>query len=118
MVDTIRMERKYNTMKQIRTAAIVGLGAIGGVVAPGLELALGHENLRVIAGRKRRGRLENGITINNKIWKCSVVAAKESTNPADFVIFAVKNAQVKQAVEDARNQIGSDTSVMSLLNGV
>lgn len=118
MVDTIRMERKYNTMKQIRTAAIVGLGAIGGVVAPGLELALGHENLRVIAGGKRKERLENGIMINNKMWKFSVVDPKESTTPADFVIFAVKNTQLKQAVEDARNQIGSDTIVMSLLNGV
>ena len=67
MVDTIIMERKYNIMKQIRTAAIVGLGAIGGVVAPGLELALGHENLRVIAGGKRKEILENGIMINNKI---------------------------------------------------
>ncbi|CVI67806.1 2-dehydropantoate 2-reductase [Clostridiales bacterium CHKCI001] len=105
-------------MKQIRAVAIIGLGAIGGVVAPGLEQALGHGNLRVVAGGKRKERLENGVIINNKVWKFSVIDPKESTTPADFVIFAVKNTQLKEAIEDARNQIGPNTIVMSLLNGV
>ncbi len=105
-------------MKKIQTAAIIGLGAIGAVVAPGLERVLGHENLRIIAGGKRKERLEQGIWINNKIWKFSVIDPKEQMKPADFVIFAVKNTQLNQAIEDAANQIGPETIVMSLLNGV
>lgn len=105
-------------MKKIRTAAIIGLGAIGGVVAPGLEQVLGHGNLRIIAKGKRKERLEQGISINNKIWKFLVVEPEEQMQPADFVIFSVKNTQLQQAMEDARNQIGPETIVMSLLNGV
>lgn len=105
-------------MKKIQTAAIIGLGAIGAVVAPGLERVLGHENLRIIAGGKRKERLEQGIWINNKIWKFSVIDPKEQMKPADFIIFAVKNTQLNQAIEDAANQIGPETIVMSLLNGV
>ena len=37
-------------MREIKKAALIGLGAIGGFAAPGICKALGSENFCVIAG--------------------------------------------------------------------
>ena len=52
-------------MREIKKAALIGLGAIGGFAAPGICKALGSENFCVIAGGERRKRLErDGVIIN------------------------------------------------------
>lgn len=105
-------------MREMKTAALIGLGAIGGFVAPGLQRVLG-ENFRVIAGGARKERLETeGCVINDKTYHFHIVDPEEETGYADFVIFATKNTQIDQAIQDVKNQIGPDTIVMSLLNGV
>ena len=45
-------------MQQIKTVALIGLGAIGCSVARELCRAVGYDNFRVIAGGARRERLE------------------------------------------------------------
>ncbi|MFR5397144.1 hypothetical protein [Anaerostipes caccae] len=55
-------------MREIKKAALIGLGAIGGFAAPGICKALGSENFCVIAGGERRKRLERdglSLTENN-----------------------------------------------------
>src|SRR5699024_115399 len=105
-------------MREIKTVSLIGLGAIGAFAAPGLNRLLG-ENFRIIAGSDRKKRLEtNGVIINEKHYQFHVVAPEEETGYADLAIFAVKNTQLSQAIKDMRNQIGPDTIVMSLLNGV
>lgn len=105
-------------MREIKTVALVGLGAIGAFVAPRLKEQLGDQ-FRVIAGGARRERLENnGVFINDVNYKFHIVDPKEQTGYADFAIFATKNTQLDQAILDMKHQIGPDTIVMSLLNGV
>lgn len=105
-------------MREIKTVALIGLGAIGGFVAPGLQKQLG-DKFRVIAGGDRKSRLETqGVIINDVNYKFHIVAPEEETEYADFAIFATKNTQLSQAITDMKNQIGPDTIVMSLLNGV
>lgn len=105
-------------MREIKTVSLIGLGAIGAFAAPGLNQLLG-ENFRIIAGSDRKKRLEtNGVIINEKHYQFHVVAPEEETGYADLAIFAVKNTQLSRAIKDMRNQIGPDTIVMSLLNGV
>mgnify|MGYP001623617666 FL=1 len=106
-------------MREIKTAALIGLGAIGGYVAPRLETALGQEGFTVIAGGERKRRLEQeGCCINDTIWKFHIGDPEEAEEPADLVIFAVKYHGLRQAARDAAGYIGKNTILMSLLNGV
>lgn len=74
-------------MREIKTAALIGLGAIGGYVAPRLETALGQEGFTVIAGGERKRRLEQeGCCINDTIWKFHIGDPEEAEEPADLVI--------------------------------
>ena len=105
-------------MKPIQKISLIGLGAMGVFFAPRLADAYG-ENFRVIAGGERRKRLEEqGVTINGINYKFPIVSPEEQGNPADLILIGVKGYSLAQAIEDIRNQVGKDTLIISLLNGV
>lgn len=106
-------------MKKIKTVALIGLGAIGCSIARELRQAVGEENFRVLADGARRERIENqGLVINGEPCHFRVTAPDEETGPADLVIVSVKYLALQQAIADIRNQVGPDTMILSLLNGV
>lgn len=106
-------------MREIKKAALIGMGAIGGFVAPGLCEALGSGGFKVIAGGERRERLDReGVIINGKLWKFQTVDPAWEDDPADLIILSVKFTALDQAIEDIRKQVGKHTVIMSLLNGV
>ena len=106
-------------MREIKNAALIGLGAIGGFAAPKLCEALGEEHFKVIAGGERKERLDrDGMIINGKQWKFRTVDPSSESKPADLIILSVKFTALDQAVEDIRCMVGEDTVIMSLLNGV
>lgn len=106
-------------MKKIETVAIIGLGAIGCTIVPYLSKVLDLENLRIIAGGSRKERLEQkGIMINDTIYKLNVISPDTACKPADLVIVAVKYNQLEQAIKDIKNQVGPDTLILSLMNGI
>ena len=85
---------------------------MGAYFAPRLYEEFG-EKFRVIAGGDRKKRLEeNGIVIKGTRRYFPVV------EPADLVIIAVKGYGLDQAIEDIRNQVGENTVILSVLNGV
>lgn len=97
-------------MKQIKTIALIGLGAMGCALAPGLQKAVGVKNFRVIAGGARKARLEtNGVTINGEIYKFNLVDPDEKVEPADLVIVMVKYGALPSAIRDIAGQVGEDT---------
>ena len=76
-------------MKEIKTVALVGLGAIGAYFADRLQPVLG-DDLRVIAGGARAERIRReGLVINGKQEYYHVVEPGEG-EPADLVIFDPK----------------------------
>ena len=94
-------------MKEIKTVALVGLGAIGAYFADRLQPVLG-DDLRVIAGGARAERIHReGLVINGKQEYYHVVEPGEG-EPADLVIFATKMSGLQQAIEDVRAQIGPE----------
>lgn len=106
-------------MKQIKTVALIGLGAIGCALAPGLQKAVGFQNFRVIAGGARKARLEtDGVTINGANYHFNIVAPDETVEPADLVIVIVKHTALSSAIKDIASQIGEATTVVSFLNGI
>lgn len=104
-------------MKQIRSAVLIGLGAMGSFFAPGLQKALGDE-FRVMAGGERKKRLERGVTINGTACRFPLVEPDAQTGPADLVIVAVKDHALEEALEQVQNQVGPDTILLPVLNGL
>ncbi len=106
-------------MKQLNTVALIGLGAIGCSLAPGLLKAVGPKNFRVIAGGARKKRLENdGMTINGENYHFTIVDPGQKTTPADLVIVIVKYGALPTAIKDIKNQVGDDTIIVSFMNGI
>ncbi|MGN0371909.1 MAG: ketopantoate reductase family protein [Enterocloster sp.] len=105
-------------MKDIRTVALIGLGAIGSYLAGNLQKVLG-DNLRIIAGGSRRERLlRDGIIINGEPFHFHIVSPDEETGYADLAIFITKMTGLEASLKDMKRQIGPDTVIIAPLNGV
>jgi len=105
-------------MNQIKTVSLIGLGAMGSFFAPKLIALLG-DNFRVIADGKRRERLLNsGVTINGVCYKPNTVTPDTHGDPADLIIIAVKGYSLDSAIADIKNQVGPNTLILPVLNGV
>lgn len=104
---------------KIRKVTLIGLGAMGSFFAPKLDAYLGRSNFRVLADGERRKRLESkGVTINGVTHHFSVIPTETEGDPADLIIMAVKYKDLSQAIADIRNQVGPDTQILCVLNGV
>lgn len=104
---------------EIKTVAIVGLGALGILFGNHLSEQMPVENLRIIADRERVSRYQKEqIFCNGKRCDFHYVAPEDETGPADLVIFAVKYQNLQEAIEAARHQVGTHTILLSALNGI
>lgn len=105
-------------MRNINKVALIGLGALGSAYASRLyEMNPGA--IKIIADGERIKRYKKeGIVINGKRYDFTFVAPEEQGEAADLIIVAVKTHQLAQAVIDIRNQVGNNTIILSLLNGI
>ena len=103
----------------IERIAIVGMGALGVLYGDYLTEHLGRERVGFVVNAERReryGRTE--ISANGRRCDFRLIDADEPGDPADLVIFAVKATALDQAMEDAAGQIGPNTVLLSVLNGI
>ncbi|MDR0653818.1 MAG: 2-dehydropantoate 2-reductase [Synergistaceae bacterium] len=105
-------------MKKIETAALIGLGAVGAAYLSRMSERTGAENIRVIADSDRAARISAGVSVNGRVYRFPVYGPEDKSSPADLAVFAVKWPQLSLAIEQMKNQIGPDTIVLSLLNGI
>ena len=104
---------------QIKTAALIGLGAIGSFIAPRLNEALGPGGFKVVAeGARKRRLLEEGTTINGTRYVFDVADPSGACEPVDLVIVLVKHNALPQAIQDIRPLVGPDTVIVSFMNGI
>lgn len=105
-------------MQKIKKISLIGLGAMGVFFAPRLAAAY-PQGFRVIADGERKSRLEErGVTVNGVNYKFPIITPEEKGDPADLILIGVKGYGLDQAIEDIRNQVGEETLIISLLNGV
>ncbi len=105
-------------MKKIEKVTLIGMGSMGAFFAPGLFGTLG-ENFRIMADGERRERLSSrGVTINGINYHFPIVTPDSADGPSDLIIIAVKAYSLPQAIKDIRDQVGPDTILMPVLNGV
>lgn len=103
---------------KINKVTIIGLGAIGAFMASKLSNVLDKMQLRILAEGERKAKLEKeGMIINDRHYTFSIVTPQEE-DPADLILIATKYTGLEQVIRDIRGQVGKDTVIMSLLNGV
>jgi len=108
--------RGWRETGEIQSVALIGLGGVGAFPAVRLRDIL-REKFTVVADGARQARLRQGVVINGIRERFSLCTPEEGV-PADLVIFATKNMQLPQAMEDASAFVGEGTILLSLLNGI
>ncbi|MDY5930701.1 MAG: 2-dehydropantoate 2-reductase [Candidatus Ornithospirochaeta sp.] len=93
---------------------LIGAGAVGSVVAWKLY---GNCDFALIVDHSRHERYSNGLVVNGNTIDFSLVEPKDG-DEADLVIFAVKNFQLDEAMDEAAPFIGRRTAILPLLNGI
>lgn len=82
-------------MKDIHIVSIVGLGAIGSYFAEKIQPVL-KDNLRIIAGGRRKEQLEKeGRIINSHQRFFHLVSPEENTGYSDLVLVCSKMTGLK-----------------------
>ncbi len=104
---------------EIKTVAVVGLGALGTLFGYHLSKKMPRENLRIIADENRSARYQReGVYSNGELCSFHYVTPEEKTAPADLILVAVKSPQLRDALAAIQNQVGESTLILSLLNGI
>ncbi|HWR12063.1 MAG TPA: ketopantoate reductase family protein [Rectinemataceae bacterium] len=104
-------------MRGIRSALIVGAGAIGAAVASLLYDANPDAVALCATGARRERYLRDGFIINDKRYAFRL-ADPQADAPYDLIIVSVKSDALSGAIEDMRPYVGPDTTILSLLNGI
>ena len=104
---------------EIRKVAIIGMGALGVMYGDFLTGKLGKDSVGFVASRERIERYqEEGVFCNGKRCDFQMVDENAAGSPADLLIFAVKSTQLESAIHSAKNKVGKDTIILSVLNGI
>ncbi len=108
------------THPRVRTVAVVGAGAMGGMYAAHFVRA-GFDVLLVATGERADRLRAQPLVVNGEPLRANVVDPAEPdavAAPADLVLIAVKDAQLAEASELVEPLMGDQTTVLSVLNGL
>lgn len=104
-------------MREIKSALVAGAGAIGSMVAWQIDRALPGA-ISILAGGERLSRYrERGFIINGERRDFPLTDV-ESSAECDLVIVACKNHHLPQVIRDLNRHVGTETLILSLLNGI
>ena len=101
-----------------RSVAVLGAGAMGAMYAA--HLVDGGVETIIVASGERAERLRTaGVSVNGTPLTASVVEPRrDSHDPVDLVLVAVKDRDLPQALEDVAPFVGPATTFVSVLNGL
>lgn len=103
----------------IKNVSIIGMGALGILYGSHLLKCMPKESLRIIADKDRIIRYKrNHIFCNGERCEFNYMDPEETCEPADLLIFSVKYNGLDEAIKEAKNQVGPNTIILSLLNGI
>ena len=102
----------------LRTAAIIGRGAVGLLYGTIIAEHLGTDAVVYVMDDARFDR-HNGerISINGEHFSLTTIPASIAT-PVDLVIIATKATGLEQALDTMERLVGPQTCIISLINGI
>jgi len=104
-------------METIKQVGLIGLGAIGGIVAEKLTPAEGIE-FSVLADQKRIDRYLNKTLLVNGKPLYPEYRSPDQKIPMDLILIAVKHHHLDATIETLKAFVGPDTILVSLMNGI
>ncbi len=105
-------------MQEINRVAILGAGAMGSSYATRFFDASGFSTVLVARGQRSDRLKRDGLIVNGKKYAIPVTDPDEATSPADLIIVALKYHHLVEAIHDLKNLVGSQTTIISVMNGL
>lgn len=104
---------------EITNVSIIGMGALGVMLYGQMAAALPQGGIHSIADQERVARYKReGIFSNGEPCSFHFLSPEDNAPFPDLLIFATKFTGLAAAIEDARFQVGKNTTILSILNGI
>lgn len=105
-------------MNEIKSTAVIGMGALGMLFANQITTSLGQNAVSFIADSDRLEKYRHmNFSVNGIPCKFQLTDSHEAS-PADLVIVAVKYNALPSAIDTMKQCIGSNTIIISVMNGI
>ena len=103
---------------QIKTVAIVGMGALGMLYGEQLNRVLPPEAVRFVMDEERFLRHQNDKYEVNGVEQSFTLQSSATAEPVDLVIVATKFSGLQEALTEMQGLVGPKTIIFSVLNGI
>jgi len=105
-------------MQDIQRVAILGAGAVGAYFASRFSDTETFSTA-IVARDERFERINrDGLVVNGELFMIPAIHPDEVTEPADFIIVALKHHHLPDAVPDLKNLVDDQTIIISVMNGL
>jgi len=97
---------------------VLGAGAMGAAYASRFY-ATDPACIAFAASGERYERLKSeGVVVNDRHYPIPVLSPESAGRPADLIIVALKHQHLAAALPDLENQVGENTVILSIMNGL
>ena len=103
---------------EIKTVAIVGMGALGMLYGEQLQKVLPAGAVRFVMDEERFKRHKNDKYEVNGVEQSFTLQSVAQAEPGDLVIVATKFSGLNEALEEMQGLVGPQTIIFSVLNGI
>lgn len=103
---------------EIKTVAIVGMGALGMLYGEQLQKVLPAGAVRFVMDEERFERHKNDKYEVNGVEQSFTLQSVAQAEPVDLVIVATKFSGLNEALEEMQGLVGPQTIIYSVLNGI
>ena len=103
---------------EIKTVAIVGIGALGMLYGEQLQKVLPAGAVRFVMDEERFKRHKNDKYEVNGVEQSFTLQSVAQAEPVDLVIVATKFSGLNEALEEMQGLVGPQTIIFSVLNGI
>ena len=103
---------------EIKTVAIVGMGALGMLYGEQLQKVLQAGAVRFVMDEERFKRHKNDKYEVNGVEQSFTLQSVAQAEPVDLVIVATKFSGLNEALEEMQGLVGPQTIIFSVLNGI
>lgn len=103
---------------EIKTVAIVGMGALGLLYGEQLNKVLPKGAVRFVMDAERYARHQNDLYTVNGVEQSFTLVSSAEAEPVDLVIVATKFSGLGEALDEMQGLVGPKTIIFSVLNGI